>query len=47
MVRAQLDLTGAPFEIFTDKATGRICALYARYDGHYGVSAVLAPATSE
>jgi hypothetical protein len=33
---AQLDLTGAPIEIFTDKATGRLSALYARYDGHYG-----------
>lgn len=35
--RARLDLTGAPFEVFTDKAIGRACVLYARYDGHYGI----------
>ena len=34
---ARLDLTGEPVEIFTDKATGRLAALYARYDGHYGL----------
>lgn len=34
---ARLDLTGAPAEIFTDRATGRLRALYARYDGHYGL----------
>ncbi|MEI8406599.1 MULTISPECIES: sigma 54 modulation/S30EA ribosomal C-terminal domain-containing protein [unclassified Kribbella] len=39
---ARLDLTGAPFEIFAEKATRRVCALYARYDGHYGL---LGPAT--
>ncbi|WP_405072205.1 sigma 54 modulation/S30EA ribosomal C-terminal domain-containing protein [Kribbella sp. NBC_01510] len=33
----RLDLTGAPFEIFADKDTGRACSLYARYDGHYGL----------
>ncbi|WP_327635226.1 sigma 54 modulation/S30EA ribosomal C-terminal domain-containing protein [Kribbella sp. NBC_00482] len=33
----RLDLTGAPFDIFTDHATGRLHALYARYDGHYGL----------
>lgn len=32
----RLDLTGAPFDIFTDQATGRLHVLYARYDGHYG-----------
>lgn len=35
--RSRLDLTGAPVEIFTDKATGLLTALYARYDGHYGL----------
>ena len=35
--RAQLDLTGSPFEIFTDETTGGTCALYTRYDGHYGI----------
>lgn len=34
---ARLDLTGAPLDIFTDQATGRLHALYARYDGHYGL----------
>ncbi|WP_165547468.1 sigma 54 modulation/S30EA ribosomal C-terminal domain-containing protein [Kribbella sindirgiensis] len=34
---AKLDLTGAPVDIFTDKSTGRLHALYARYDGHYGL----------
>ncbi|TDO58795.1 sigma 54 modulation/S30EA-like ribosomal protein [Kribbella sp. VKM Ac-2571] len=33
----RLDLTGAPFDIFTNRATGRLHALYARYDGHYGL----------
>lgn len=32
----RLDLTGEPLDIFTDRATGRLHALYARYDGHYG-----------
>ena len=36
---AWLDLTGAPFEIFVDRATGRVSVLYARYDGHYGLLA--------
>jgi Sigma 54 modulation/S30EA ribosomal protein C terminus len=36
---ARLDLTGGPFEIFVDRATGRTSALYARYDGHYGLLA--------
>ncbi|MEV0804362.1 sigma 54 modulation/S30EA ribosomal C-terminal domain-containing protein [Kribbella sp. NPDC050281] len=35
--RARLDLTGSPFEIFTDETTGSTCALYTRYDGHYGI----------
>jgi hypothetical protein len=34
---ARLDLTGAPVDIFTEKFTGRLHALYARYDGHYGL----------
>ncbi len=34
---SRLDLTGAPFDIFTDQATGRLHALYARYDGNYGL----------
>lgn len=34
---ARLDLTGGPFAIFADKRTGRLHALYARYDGHYGL----------
>jgi hypothetical protein len=33
----RLDLTGAPVEIFTNQATGQLTALYARYDGHYGL----------
>jgi hypothetical protein len=33
---ARLDRTGAPVDIFTDQA-GRLHALYARYDGHYGL----------
>ncbi|MER7251405.1 sigma 54 modulation/S30EA ribosomal C-terminal domain-containing protein [Kribbella sp. NPDC000426] len=36
---AHLDLTGAPVAIFTNKVTGRLHALYARYDGHYGLMA--------
>jgi len=40
---ARLNLAGAPVEVFTDTTTGRACALYARYDGHYGT---LAPAES-
>ncbi|WP_350275692.1 sigma 54 modulation/S30EA ribosomal C-terminal domain-containing protein [Kribbella sp. HUAS MG21] len=35
----RLDLTGAPVEIFTLRSTGRLHALYARYDGHYGLLA--------
>ncbi|NIK59107.1 sigma 54 modulation/S30EA ribosomal C-terminal domain-containing protein [Kribbella shirazensis] len=35
----RLDLTGAPVEIFTHRSTGRLHALYARYDGHYGLLA--------
>ncbi|MFF0268211.1 sigma 54 modulation/S30EA ribosomal C-terminal domain-containing protein [Kribbella sp. NPDC004536] len=38
---ARLDLTGGPFAIFTEKQSGRLHALYARDDGHYGL---LAPA---
>ncbi|NUR98746.1 MAG: hypothetical protein HOV67_26260 [Kribbellaceae bacterium] len=34
---AHLDLTGAPFTIFTEKRSGRLHALYARYDGHYAL----------
>ncbi|WP_328997828.1 sigma 54 modulation/S30EA ribosomal C-terminal domain-containing protein [Kribbella sp. NBC_00709] len=37
IARSRLDLTGGPVEIFTDKATGLLTALYARYDGHYGL----------
>ncbi|MEU8226150.1 sigma 54 modulation/S30EA ribosomal C-terminal domain-containing protein [Kribbella sp. NPDC048915] len=32
---ARLDLTGAPVDIFTEKFSGHLHALYARYDGHY------------
>ncbi len=37
VVRISHGLTGAAFEIFIDKATGRGAVLYARYDGHYGM----------
>jgi hypothetical protein len=37
----RMNLTGAAFEIFADRDTGRGTAVYARYDGHY---AVLRPA---
>lgn len=37
----RMNLTGAAFEIFADRTTGRGTVLYARYDGHY---AVLRPA---
>ncbi|MFG1912560.1 sigma 54 modulation/S30EA ribosomal C-terminal domain-containing protein [Kribbella sp. NPDC048928] len=37
--KARLDLTGAAFDVFTDQQTGRLQALYARYDGHYGLLA--------
>jgi hypothetical protein len=40
---ARLDLTGAPIGIFTDRTTGRLHALYARYDGHYGLLTTEAP----
>jgi hypothetical protein len=33
----RLDLTGGPFVVFTEKQTSRLHALYARYDGHYGL----------
>jgi hypothetical protein len=33
----RLDLTGGPFVVFTEKQTGRLHTLYARYDGHYGL----------
>lgn len=35
----RLDHSGAPFLFFADTASGRGCALYRRYDGHYGLVA--------
>lgn len=33
----QLDLTGVPFVLFSNKQVNRLQALYTRYDGHYGL----------
>lgn len=43
---ARLDLTGAPVDIFTEQFTGRLHALYARYDGHYTLLGSTAPVTN-
>ncbi|MGW5191825.1 sigma 54 modulation/S30EA ribosomal C-terminal domain-containing protein [Kribbella sp. NPDC004138] len=43
---ARLDLTGAPVDIFTEKFTGRLHALYARFDGHYALLGSTAPVTN-
>lgn len=34
---SRLDLSGLPFVLFTDTATGRGNVLYHRFDGHYGL----------
>jgi hypothetical protein len=44
--KARLDLTGASFDVYVDHQTGRLQALYARYDGHYGLLASTVAARS-
>ncbi|HET6741652.1 MAG TPA: sigma 54 modulation/S30EA ribosomal C-terminal domain-containing protein [Kribbella sp.] len=44
--KARLDLTGASFDVYADHQTGRLQALYARYDGHYGLLASTVAARS-
>jgi hypothetical protein len=42
---ARLDATGDPHVVFTSRPTGRVCVLYRRYDGHYGLLELPAPAS--
>jgi ribosome-associated translation inhibitor RaiA len=43
---ARLDATGDPHVVFASRATGRVCVMYRRYDGNYGVLEAPAPPSS-